>query len=83
MLAAGGILWLVAGITLLAAGLGAFGMVVPHTWWRPLALIGAIISLVMLTVYFHPLFAIGIGASIVLLIALLWEQGALLAGLGL
>ena len=79
----GGSIWLVAGITLLAAGLGAFGLVVPHTWWRSLALIGAVISLVMLTVYFHPLFGIGIGASIVLLIALLWEQGAQLTRLGL
>ncbi len=80
---AGGFLWLIAGITVVAAGLGAFGLVVPHTWWRSLALIGAIVSLVMLTVYFHPLFGIGIGASIVLLIALLWEQGAQLARLGL
>jgi hypothetical protein len=79
---AGGILWLVAGLALVAAGLGVLGFVVPPSWWRSLALIGAIISLVMLAVYFHPLFGIGIGASVVLLIALLWEQGAQLTRLG-
>jgi hypothetical protein len=80
---AGGFLWLVAGIVLVAAGLGVLGIVVPPTWWRSLALSGVAISLVMLAVYLHPFYGIGVGASIVLLTALLWEQWPLLERLGL
>jgi hypothetical protein len=79
---AGGALWLAAGIALVAAGLGVAGLVVPSTLWRSLALTGAIISLVMLIIYLHPFYGIGIGASIVLLAALVWEQWPLLERLG-
>jgi hypothetical protein len=48
-----------------------------------LALTGAVISLVMLIIYLHPFYGIGIGASIVLLAALVWEQWPLLDRLGL
>ncbi len=80
---AGGFLWLVAGVALVAAGLGVLGLGVPPTWWRTLALSGAAISLMMLAVYLHPFISVGIGASIVLLVALLWEQWPLLEHLGL
>jgi hypothetical protein len=51
--------------------------------WRSLALIGVAISLVMLAIYLHPFYGIGIIASVVLLAALLWKQWTLLEGLGL
>jgi len=79
---AGGLLWLVAGIALAAAGLGVFGILVPPGWWSTLALAGAILSLIMLALYLHPLYGMGIGASIFLLILLLWEQSPILAKLG-
>ena len=80
---AGGFLWLVAGIALVAAGLGVLGFIVPPTWWRRLALFGGVISLVMLIIYLHPFYCLGIGASIVLLVALLWSQWTLLERFGL
>ena len=80
---AGGFLWLVAGIALVAAGLGALELIVPQGWWRGLALSGAAISLVMLAIYLHPLYGIGISASVVLLVALLWEGWPVLTRLGL
>lgn len=80
---AGGYLWLIAGTALLAAGFSVMGFIVPQTWWRSLALIGAVISLFMLSIYLHPLYAIGISASVVLLIALLWEGWPLLGRFGL
>jgi hypothetical protein len=80
---AGGFLWLVAGAVLVAAGLGVLGLGVPPTWWRSLALSGAAISLIMLAIYLHPFLSIGIGASIVLLATLVWEQWPLLERLGL
>ena len=79
---AGGLLWLVAGIALAAAGLGVLGILVPPGWWRTLALAGAIISLIMLALYLHPFYGIGIGASIFLLIILLWGQSPILSQLG-
>jgi len=33
-----GLLWLVAGVALVAAGLGVFGVLVPQGWWRGLAM---------------------------------------------
>ena len=61
---AGGFLWLAAGLALIAAGLGILGFIIPTAWWRSLALVGAIISLVMLIVYLHPFYGVGLGASI-------------------
>jgi hypothetical protein len=80
---AGGLLWLAAAAALVAAGLGVLGLVVPHAWWRGLALAGAAISLVMLGVYLHPFYALGIGSSAVLLAALIWERWTILERLGL
>jgi hypothetical protein len=75
---AGGFLWLVAGIALAAAGLGVLGILVPAEWWRILARTGAILSLIMLVLYLHPFYGIGVGASILLLIVLLSEQSPIL-----
>ena len=80
---AGGFLWLAAGIALVAAGLGVLGIIVPQAWWRSFALAGGVISLVMLAIYLHPLYGIGIGASLVVLVALFWQSWPLLAQLGL
>jgi len=80
---AGGFLWLAAGLALVAAGFGVIGIVVPPAWWRSLALAGAVISLGMLTVYLHPFYGIGIGASAVLLASVVWAQWSLLERLGL
>jgi hypothetical protein len=80
---AGGVLWLAAGIALVAAGLSVVGLVLPTALWPSLALTGAVISLVMLIIYLHPFYGIGICASIVLLAALVWEQWPLLERLGL
>ena len=79
----GGFLWLAAGIALVAAGFAVLGFVLPQTWWRSLALIGAAFSLIMLAIYLHPLYGIGISASVVLLVALLWEGWPLLERFGL
>ncbi|HZD57269.1 MAG TPA: hypothetical protein VE136_11125 [Anaerolineales bacterium] len=70
----GGMLWLVGGIALAAAGLGVLGFIIPTEWWRSLAIAGAAISLFMLVVYFHPLTIIGGGLSLAILVALLWAH---------
>jgi hypothetical protein len=80
---AGGLVWLVAGMALIGAGLGALGFIVPPAWWRGLALAGAVSSLVMLAAYLHPFFGIGIAASLRLLAALVWTPWSPLGRLGL
>ncbi|NMB56115.1 MAG: hypothetical protein GYA15_15600 [Leptolinea sp.] len=78
-----GILWLAAGLALLAAGLAVLGIIIPMEWWRTLALAGAALSIVMLAIYLHPLFGIGIGASLLILAALLIRQWPVLGQIGL
>jgi hypothetical protein len=68
----GGLLWLAGGIALAAAGLGLLGFIVPTDWWRGLAIAGAVISLFMLAIYFHPIMMIGTASSLAVLVALLW-----------
>jgi hypothetical protein len=67
-----GILWLLGGLMLVAAGLGMFGILVPVVWWRSLAIAGAAISLFMLLLYFHPLMIIGTASSVAVLVAFGW-----------
>ena len=70
----GGLLWLVGGIALVAAGLGVLGFIIPTAWWRDLTIGGAAISLLMLAVYFHPITIIGTASSLAILIALIWAK---------
>ena len=72
--AVSGVLWLLSGLTLVAAGLGVLGFVVPAAWWRSLAILGAALSLLMLLTYFHPLSVIGTASSLAVLVALLWAH---------
>ncbi|HEU5330805.1 MAG TPA: hypothetical protein VFU78_22120 [Thermomicrobiales bacterium] len=54
---AGDLLWLVAGLALLIAGLGLCGVPVLHGSWPALALGGAALGLLAVAVYFHPWYA--------------------------
>ena len=78
-----GILWLVAGAALIAAGLGVMGVIFPAAWWRGLALAGAVILIIMLVIYYHPFYSVGLGASVVLLVSLVGEGWPLFSKLGL
>ena len=55
-----GAVWLFSGLCLVAAGFGFMGMVVPLGLWPPLVVIGAAGALVMLLLYLHPFYLIGI-----------------------
>jgi hypothetical protein len=69
-----GLLWLVGGIVLVAAGLGLLGLIIPTAWWRDLALTGGAISLFMLVIYLHPLMIIGTASSLAVIVSLLWTR---------
>lgn len=67
----GGLLWLVGGVVLVAAGLSLLGWIIPTTWWRDLAVAGGAISLFMLAIYLHPLMIIGTASSLAVIVSIL------------
>ncbi len=69
-----GLLWVATGLCIIAAGLGILGFIIPKELWRTLAIYGASGSLVMLLLYVHPFFIIGILADAAILVALLWTN---------
>lgn len=71
---AGGVLWLLGGLALVAAGLSVLGVVVPVEWWRGLAVGGAVISLLALLLYLHPFYVLGIALNVAILMAILWAH---------
>ena len=73
---AGGIVWVLVAAGFIISAMGFFGIIVPASWWRPLAIVFAVISLLGLLLFGRnwPIFNF-IGASamnIAVLVALLW-----------
>jgi hypothetical protein len=66
---AGGLLWLAAGLALMAAGLGRFGVPGLHGSWQMLALGGAALGLLALAVYFHPIYVLATLINVAILVA--------------
>jgi hypothetical protein len=69
----GGLVWLVAGVALVAAGLGWLGVPGVRDLWQPLAFVGAAVGLVALGVYFHPLYLVAIVIDLAVVV-LLWGK---------
>lgn len=70
----GNALWLVAGLALLAAGLGWLGVPALSGVWQPVAVGGAAVGLVALALFFHPLYLV---AALINLAILVRISGAL------
>jgi len=70
------ILWSLAAVGFVLSCLGFLGVIVPVDWWRPLAVIFALVSLLGLVLFLGnwPVFnTIGaLGFNIVVLVALVW-----------
>ena len=69
----GGLLWLVAGLALAGAGLGWLGVGVLSERWEMLALVGAVLGLAALALYFHPFYILAIAIDVVIVLAV-WER---------
>jgi hypothetical protein len=75
--AIGFIIWLLALLGFIGAGLALLGLLIPQAWWQPLAVISAIISLVGL-IFFWNAFAMffnklgAVGVNVAVLISLLF-----------
>jgi hypothetical protein len=69
----GGLVWLVAGLALVAGGLGWFGVSALHDLRITLLVGGAALSLVALALYFHPFYLIAVGINLAIIV-LLWAR---------
>jgi hypothetical protein len=75
---AGGVIWSLVAVGFIASAMSFYGFLLPASWWRPLAIVFAVISLLGLILLGRswPVFNF-IGASgmnIVVLAALLWRH---------
>jgi hypothetical protein len=69
----GGLIWLVAGIALIGAGLGWLGVPAFREVWQLLALAGGSVGLVALALYFHPIYVIAVLINLAL-VAVVWAR---------
>jgi hypothetical protein len=65
----GGLLWLAAGAALVGAGLGWLGVSVVSNQWQVLALLGAVLGLAALALYFHPFYVVAIVIDVAILVS--------------
>jgi hypothetical protein len=66
-----GLLWLASGLCIIAAAWGMLGLIIPNALSSSLAIYGATASLILLLLYFHPFFIIGILVDVTVLVVLL------------
>jgi hypothetical protein len=52
------------------AGLAAVGFIVPQSWWGTLTLLSALLSLLLLVLFWHPWLVLGVAIDLVLIVAL-------------
>jgi hypothetical protein len=57
---AGWVLWLAVLVLFAAAGVGLLGLPGLSAIWQPLASVGAVLSLVLLALYWHPWLVMGV-----------------------
>jgi hypothetical protein len=69
----GGLLWLTAGLLLVAGGLGWFGLSFFEGIRIPLLVAGSVIGLVALVLYFHPFYVVAVAINLAIVV-LLWSQ---------
>lgn len=61
----------IATIGFIATGLALLDILVPFDWWRPLALASAVISLLLLVIFWNTYLIVGVLIDIAFLVALL------------
>jgi hypothetical protein len=65
----GAVLWLAAGIGLIATAAAVMGIVVPANLWPTLGLASALVGLMAVAVFFHPYYAIAIVVNVAIVAA--------------
>ena len=65
---------LLAAAAALGFVLGGAGLLAHQGWWRPVVIGAAVVSLVLIGLYFHPWLSAGLGLELVILVALVWAN---------
>ncbi|HET6443433.1 MAG TPA: hypothetical protein VFI27_02545 [candidate division Zixibacteria bacterium] len=68
------ILATLATVGFVAAGLGLLDFLVPFDWWRTLAAVSAVISLLLLVIFWHPYVIVGVVIDVVILVVVLFTD---------
>jgi uncharacterized membrane protein YphA (DoxX/SURF4 family) len=82
------LLFLAALLGFVASALGLLGWLVPHEWWRTLAVVSAVVSIVTIVVFWNAFVSLfpnkvgAIGVDIAVLVCLLWLNWPTEAALG-
>ena len=72
------VLSVIATIGFVAAGLALFGILVPFDWWRILAIASAVVSLLLVVIFWDPYLIVGLLIDAKVLVTLLftkWSPG--------
>lgn len=65
----GGLLWVVAGVGLVATAAAIIGIAIPTNAWPMLATGSAIVGLIAVALFFHPYYAVAIVVNIAIIAA--------------
>ena len=82
------VLFLAAMIGMVGAALGLLGWLVPNEWWRTLAIISAVVSLVTIALYWNAFIYLvphkvgAIGVNLAMLVCLIWADWPSKADIG-
>jgi len=68
------LLSVVATVGFVVAGLALFGILVPHDWWRMIAVASAAVSLLLYVLFWHRYFIVAPLLDVAILVALLWAH---------
>jgi hypothetical protein len=75
------VLAVIAGVGFLAAGLAMFDILLPHDWWRALAIVSSVVSLLLCAIFWHVYLIVGpvVAVSIILVVGFVhWPTEAIL-----
>ena len=68
------VLAVIATLGFIAAGLALFGVLVPFDWWRVLAIASAVVSLLLLVIFWDPYLIVGLLIDAAVLVTLLFTK---------
>lgn len=75
------VLAVIAGAGFIAAGLAMFGILLPHDWWRALAIASSVVSLVLCALFWNTYLIVGpvVAVDIIVVVGILqWPAEAAL-----
>jgi hypothetical protein len=64
----------IATIGFIATGLALLDILVPFDWWRALAIASAVVSLLLLVIFWNLYLIVGVGIDVVILVTLIFTD---------